>query len=115
MLLAFDNKGNIWYALSTHNSNSTTFSLFMKHLVDALDADRPGWRDSTVLLTDNASYHRSAQTLEALKIMELPIMYTGPYSFSITACELFFANLKRGALNPNELALGKRYVIFNSF
>ena len=110
MLLAFDNKGNIWYALSTHNTNSSTFSVFMKHLADALDADRPGWRDFTVLLTDNASYHRSAQTLEVLERLELPIMFTGPYSFSIAACELLFSNLKRGALNPNELALGKRYL-----
>ena len=115
MLLAFDNKGNVWYALSTQNTNSSTFSVFMKHLAGTLDADRPGWRDTSVLLIDNASYHRSAKTLEALEKLELPIMYTGPYSFSIAACELFFANLKRGDLNPTELPLGKRYVCFHSF
>ena len=29
MLLAFDNRGGVYYALSTSNTNSATFSLFM--------------------------------------------------------------------------------------
>ena len=35
-------------------------------------------------------------------------MYSGPYSFDIAPCELFFARLKEGVLNPNGMKLGKK-------
>jgi len=108
MVLAFDNHGNAYFSLSDSNTNSATFSLFMKHLADILDIDRPGWRETTIILLDNATYHKSTSTLEVLEKLELPIMYSGPYSFSIAACELFFSRLKQGLLNPNDLLLGKR-------
>ena len=108
MVLAFDNHGHAYFSLSDQNTNSITFSLFMKHLADTLDKDRPGWRATTIILLDNASYHKSASTLEVLEALELPIMYSGPYSFSIAPCELFFSRLKQGLLNPNDLPLGKR-------
>ena len=80
----------------------------MKHLADTLDKDSPDWRNKTIILVDNASYHKSASTLKVLEVLELPIMYSGPYSFSIAPCELFFSRLKQGMLNPNGLELGKR-------
>ena len=110
MVLAFDNHGNVYYSLSDRNTNSETFSLFMKYLAKSLDQDGPGWRDSTIILLDNASYHKSTETLGVLEALDMPIMYSGPYSFSIAACELFFSRLKQGLLNPNGLPLGKRYV-----
>ena len=80
----------------------------MKHLAETLDKERPDWRDNTIILLDNASYHKSAATLEVLKALDMPVMYSGPYSFNIAACELFFSRLKRDVLNPNDLPLGKR-------
>ena len=41
----------------------------------------------------------------------MPIMFPGPYSFDIAPCETFYSLLKSGALNPRQLALGKRYVL----
>ena len=108
MTLAFDNEGKVHYALSDQHTNSATFGLFMSHLAATLDHDRPGWRKYSVILLDNASYHKSAQALEGLEELELPIMYSGAYSFSIAACELFFSRLKQGVLNPDGLKLGKR-------
>ena len=111
LVLAFDNHGNVYFSLSDHNSNSDTFSLFMQHLAKALDADRPGWRQNTIILLDNASYHKSTATIEVLEALILPVMYSGPYSFNIAPCELLFSLLKRDVINPNDLPLGKRYVL----
>ncbi len=80
----------------------------MKHLAEALDAENPEWRTTTVILLDNASYHKSSVTMPILKQLELPIMYSGSYSFNIAACELFFSRLKQGVLAPNDLPLGKK-------
>ena len=108
MTLAFSNNGDFAFALSDQHTDSTTFSLFMKHFADALDAKQPDWRKTTVILLDNASYHKSKKTLEFLEQLELPIMYSGPYSFRIAACELAFSRLKQGVLAPNDLPLGKK-------
>ena len=40
--------------------------------------------------------------------MQLPTMYTAPYSYSAAPVELVFAALKLGDLNPNRLPTGKR-------
>ena len=108
MLLAFNNHGHAYYAISDTNTTSETFSLFMLYLAETLDSEEPGWRKTSIILLDNASYHKSAYTLALLEKLELPTMYSGPYSFDIAPCELFFSRLKEGLLNPNALELGKR-------
>jgi hypothetical protein len=35
-------------------------------------------------------------------------MYTGPYSYDVCPCELFFALLKSTDINPRQLATGKK-------
>ena len=40
--------------------------------------------------------------------MELPIIYSGPYSYSTAPIESVFAALKLGDLNPDRLPTGKR-------
>ena len=39
MVLAFNNHGNVYYAISDQNTTSETFSLFMRHLCQTLDAE----------------------------------------------------------------------------
>ena len=43
--------------------------------------------------------------------MDLPVMFSGPYSYSAAPVELVFAALKLGNLNPDRQPTGKRYVI----
>ena len=38
----------------------------------------------------------------------MPIIFTGPYSYSAAPAELVFAALKLGDLNPNRLPTGKK-------
>jgi len=40
--------------------------------------------------------------------MGVEVIYSGPYSYSAAPIELLFAALKRGELNPDQLATGKK-------
>ena len=66
------------------------------------------WRDETVVLLDNATYHRSPKTRAAIKKLGIQTMYSSPYSYISAPIELYFGLLKRGDLNPERLQLGKR-------
>ena len=39
---------------------------------------------------------------------EIPITYSGPYSFDVSPCETFFARLKEGNLNLDDRKLTRR-------
>ncbi len=82
--------------------------LFFKELAMKLDKDRPNWRQQTIILLDNASYHCSKETIAMLKTQRIPTMFLGPYSYDVAPCELFFASFKQVELNPNNLPLGKK-------
>ncbi len=108
MIAAVDTMGNVYYALLQANSNEDTIRLFIYRLVEHLDAQRPDWRVDTVLQLDGASWHVSNSTQILFKQLNIPVMISGPYQFDVAACELFFAALKRGNLNPRGLRLSKK-------
>ena len=43
--------------------------------------------------------------------MKLPVIYSGPYSYSTAPIELVFGALKLGDLNPERQSTGKKYVL----
>ena len=45
---------------------------------------------------------------ERLAKMELPIIFSGPYSYSAAPIEMVFSALKLGDLNPERLPTGKK-------
>jgi transposase len=51
-------------------------------------------------LIDNAPYHRSGTTRDFIVKHSLPIMFLGPYQFSLAPVEKFFAFIKARDLNP---------------
>jgi transposase len=51
-------------------------------------------------LLDNASFHKSASSRESFKLMQIPIMFLGPYSFDMAAVEKLFSFIKNRDLNP---------------
>ena len=67
MIVAMDNCGDIYLSLMQANSNSDTFSLFMSHLIEELDRDRPNWKRDTVIQLDGARYHTTPQVKALLK------------------------------------------------
>ena len=103
-----DTEGKGWFCLSHATTDSNVISLFLSHLCKQLDLESPGWRNDTVLLWDNAPYLRSAETKVVVKKLGIPVIYTGPYSYSGVPIELLFAGLKLGELNAESWPTGKR-------
>ena len=56
MFLGLDTEGQVYLSLFQANSNTKITELFFHHLVKQLDAERPDWRQETVILVDNAPY-----------------------------------------------------------
>jgi transposase len=81
--------------------------IFFKQLINKLDKERLNWRQHTILLLDNAPYHNSGQTLKMFDEYNIPIMFTGPHSYSAVPIETWFAHFKSVDINPERLPLGK--------
>ena len=77
--------------------------IFFHQLVLILDKERANWREDTVVLLDNASYHATANTLKVFDALRIPVMFTGPHSYDAAPCELFFAAFKRADINPRRV------------
>ena len=82
--------------------------VFFRHLCTKLDKERKNWRKDTIILLDNAPYHTSAETLDLIKSLDMPVMFTGPHSYDAAVCELFFAEFKSVDINPRHYPLGKK-------
>ena len=108
MILALDTEGSLYYSVYHTNTDSQIMILFFQHLASLLSSEFPGWQDQTVLLLDNAAYHTSAETREALAKLEFQVIYTGPYSYDAAPCELAFAALKSGEINPFAIETSKK-------
>ena len=63
--------------------------------------------DSLILL-DNAKWHSNEVMKSRLARMDLPIIYSAPYSYTTAPVESAFAALKLGDLNPDILPTGKK-------
>lgn len=108
MIAALDTDGKVWFSLAHAFTNSDVVALFFLHLARQLDRESPGWQDDTVILWDNAPYHTSAETMRVLARLGLPVVFSGPYSYSAAPVETLFSGLKLGELNPDAAATGKR-------
>ena len=82
--------------------------IFLIHLVEQLDAERPSWREDTALLLDGARYHTGSKVREYMRKLELEVIWSGPYSYSSAPIEHVFAILKLGEINPEKKSVGKR-------
>ena len=108
LILAIDTEGHIWYSLTQVNTDSDVMTMFIRKLMCQLDRERPGWVDNSRILLDNAAWHVNGIMKQRLSRMELPVIFSGPYSYSTAPAELVFAALKLGELNPERLPTGKK-------
>ena len=108
LIAGLDTEGNIFYSLTQANTDSDVMMVFLLHLVEQLDLERPSWRDDTVLLLDGARYHTGSRVREFLRKLELQVIWSGPYSYSTAPIERVFGLLKFGELNPDGKATGKK-------
>lgn len=108
LILGFDSSGDVYLALTQVNTDHKVMQLYLSQLAEALDIERPTWRDDTVVLLDGARYHTCQSTRDHIKHLRMPVMFSGPRSYDTAPCELFFASLKNGDLNPLRRATGKK-------
>ena len=79
-----------------------------------LDQEDKNWRENTVVLHDNAPYAVSESSLDIMKGLKIPMLFTGPHSYDGAPVELLFAAFKADDVNPNHVPQGKRYVKYQS-
>jgi len=108
MIAALDTNGHVWFSLAHATTDSDVISLFWKTLAHSLDDEDPGWRENTIFLWDNATYHTSAETLSVLHRLGLQVIFTGPYSYDAAPIETLFSQLKLRNINPERLPTGKK-------
>ena len=108
LIMGIDTEGTVYISLLQANSNSQIMEIFFRQLALKLDKERPNWRGDTVLVLDNAPYHTSKSTMRLLEALDIPVLFTGPHSYSAVPCEVWFAAFKADDINPRRLSTAKR-------
>ena len=108
LIAALDTEGRIYFSLTQCNTDADVMTMFLRVLCRQLNCETPGWQESSTILLDNAKWHTNTSMKQRLAKMMLPIIYSGPYSYSTAPIESVFGALKLGDLNPNKLPTGKK-------
>jgi len=108
MITGLDTLGNIYLSLTQSNSNSKVMEIFFRQLVLKLNKDRLDWRENTIVILDNASYHSTSSVIKLLESLRIPVIFSGPHSYDTAVCELIFAMFKSGNWNKEGLPMGKK-------
>ena len=69
--------------------------MFLSRLASVLSAEDANWRENTVLLLDNAPYHRAKEVKQHLLKLGVKTILSGQYAYSAAVCESFFAYYKK--------------------
>jgi hypothetical protein len=64
IIAAITSDGRAIFTVNRGRTRSTTFCLFLAKLVAHLNEESPDWRRNSVVMIDNAPYHRSKETRE---------------------------------------------------
>ena len=110
LIVALDTEGRIWCSLTQVNTDSDVMTLLLSYMLRQLDLETPGWQEKSTILLDNASWHSNPVMKKRLAKMQLPVIYSAPYSYTTAPIERVFAHLKLGELNPMRQGTGKKYV-----
>ena len=100
IIAAMCSTGEIWYTANCGKTNSETFCFFLLKLCGHLDSLDIHWRKNTVIMLDNAAYHRGVETQKVMDQLRLPVLYLGPYHFRMAPVEMLFNYVKCRDLNP---------------
>lgn len=110
LILALDNFGQSYVALTQINTDSDVMILFFRDLVKLLNEEDRRWRTKTLIFLDGAKYHQSEETLKVCKELDIPLMVSSPYGYSCSPCELWYSLFKRVNLNPRKIKTNKSWV-----
>ena len=107
MIAALDTNGRLYLSLTQVNTDANVMLMFLSRLASVLSAEDPNWRENTVLLLDNAPYHRAKEVKQHLLNLGVKTVLSGQYSYSAAVCESFFAYYKKTDQNPSRAKTGK--------
>ena len=109
MITAISSEGHVWLSLTQCNTDENVMQMFLSHLAQAFTKQLgSSWRDTTTLVMDGASYHRSNETRKCISHLRMSVVLSAPYSYASAPVELWFAHLKKGSFNPENIRTGKR-------
>ena len=94
IITALSSTGQLMFTVNFGMTNSATFSFFLTKLTQHLDGENPKWREHSVIMLDNAPYHRSAVSVKLMHDLRLPILFLGPYDFHLAPIEMAFCFIK---------------------
>ena len=69
--------------------------------------DRPDWRETSVMMMDNAPYKKKDECINHIRSLNIPMVFISPYSFDASPVELFFSYLKQGTIVEPDVPTGK--------
>jgi transposase len=94
MIFGVSSRGEFYYTVNYGTTNSDTYFLYIMKLAQRLYLHDRHWRDNTILMMDNAPYHRSAVNMQRYSKHRIPIMFLGPYHFKLAPVEMMFSYIK---------------------
>jgi transposase len=107
VLAGVDNLGNLYASVFLCNGNRQIFQLYLIYLVRLLDQESKDWRLNTVILMDGCPFHKAKSTRRMIRKLNIPTMYTSPYSAVLCPVEIIFSIFKRGELNVRGVKINK--------
>ena len=94
IICALDTQGHTYVALTRTNTNESVMVTYLNKLVAILTREDPGFRQSTVLVVDGASYHKSPGTRLTLKRLGISYIVAAPWGYDTMICEYWFSQFK---------------------
>ena len=91
IIAAASNHGAVWFQTNNGKNNSITFWNFILNLILNLQEENPLWRRHTVFLLDNAQFHKSDWIIDKFVEFQIPVLFSGPYSYDASPIEKIFA------------------------
>ena len=79
IIAAVSSEGRFMFTVNCGKNNSNTLMLLLIKLSNYLDTVNAKWRHNTIIMIDNAPYHRSKLMMEKYELLKVPLMFLGPY------------------------------------
>ena len=115
IIAALTSTGDFIYSVNCGKTNGHTFGFFLMKLCQQFDSEDLNWRKNTILMLDNAGYHRGVIARDIMEKLHLPVLYLGPYHFRMALVEMAFNFIKNHDLNPLVSKVRSRYDFLSKY
>jgi transposase len=102
MLAAISSEGDMFFQFLKGNCNEASVCAFIFKLAQALDEQRPEWRNRYVLLMDNSATHKTQTVTRLIDLLKIPTLFSAPASYLVAPIERVFGALKQKDFESEE-------------